>query len=302
MASPITITVARHTASEVTLDKLSQRALDIFHEVEEACTRFTPSSPLMRANETPTRWHRVPRVLFVALQEAYAAYQRTQGVFDPRVLSDLVALGYDASLRFGSSDLPLVVRDDVETSRELWQPRFRAHKKGVWLGEAVELGGIGKGLAVRWASEVLATQLGEYLVEAGGDCYLAGCAPDGDAWRVGVEDPLGGDLPLAVLSVSDRAVATSSVRIRHWRVGEQPVHHLIDPRTRRSGGDGLAAVTVVGSDPADAEVDAKTLFLAGRENIANAALAQETAALWCDVEGRVNVSPTMRPYLCWERA
>jgi thiamine biosynthesis lipoprotein len=302
MASAITIKVATSTHGEAKLETLTRRALNVFHDVEEACTRFKSSSPLMRANATPTRWHRVPPVLFRALEEAYDAYQRTYGIFDPRVLSDLESLGYDASLRFGSGDVHLGSRDEDATRRGVWKPRFRAHKNDVWLGESVELGGIGKGLAVRWASEILASQLTDYLVEAGGDCFLAGHAPDGGPWRVGVEDALGGDTPVAVLSVSDHAVATSSTRLRHWRVGEQSVHHLIDPRTRRSGGEGLAAVTVVGADPAHAEVDAKALFLAGRDNVSQVALARLTAALWCDVEGGVTFSPAMRPFVYWERA
>ncbi len=302
MASPITVKAPTRARSEADFDALAQRALDVFHHVEQVCTRFSASSPLMRANATPTRWHRVPGVLFQALQEAYGAYQRTQGVFDPRVLSDLVAMGYDPSMRFDADDVNIDARDEIAPSRDLWRPLFRAHQGDVWLGEAVELGGIGKGLAVRWAGEVVAPYLSDYLIEAGGDCYLAGRAPDGDPWRVGVEDPFGGDLPVAVLSVSDRAVATSSVRIRHWRVGEQLVHHLIDPRTRRSGGEGLVAVTVVGADPAHAEVDAKSLFLAGREGIAGAAQAQDLAALWCDVDGQVGVSAAMKPHICWERA
>lgn len=301
MASAITIKVAKPTRSEVNLDSLTQRALGVFHDVEEACTRFKSSSPLMRANATPTRWHRVPPVLFRALEEAYAAYERTRGVFDPRVLSDLVSLGYDASMRFDSDEHRLSARDEDVTRRGPWTPLFRVHKNAVWLGESVELGGIGKGLAVRWASEVLASQLTDYMVEAGGDCFLAGRAPDGGPWRVGVEDPLGGDTPVAVLSVCDRAVTTSSTRLRRWRVGEKPVHHLIDPSTRRSGGEGLVAVTVVGADPALAEVDAKALFLAGRDNIARVSLAHATAALWCDVEGRVSFSPAMRPFVYWER-
>ena len=301
MASTITIKVAPSAGDEVNLDSLTRRAFGVFHDVEEACTRFNSSSPLMRANATPTRWHRVPPVLFDALREAYAAYERTQGVFDPRVLSDLVSLGYDASMRFDTGEVLRSPCEEPATMRGPWKPLFRVHKNAVWLDESVELGGIGKGLAVRWASDVMAAELSDYLVEAGGDCFLSGRAPDGGPWLVGVEDPLSGDVPVAVLSVSDRAVATSSIRLRHWRVGDEPAHHLIDPRTRRSGGEGLAAVTVVGADPAHAEVDAKALFLAGRENIAQVALAHDTAALWCDVEGRVSVSPAMSPFLYWER-
>jgi len=302
MASAVNIRVPRAVADEVRVDALLRRALRVFDDVEVACTRFNPSSPLMRTNESPARWHRVPAVLYRALHEAYDAYERTGGVFDPRVLETLVALGYDASLKFDGPEVRVDPRPVSTPRRSPWRPRFRAHKCDVWLGDAVDLGGIGKGLAVRWASDVLAPRLRDYLVEAGGDCYLAGRAPDGEPWRVGVEDPWGAATPVAVLALSDRAVATSSTRLRHWRVGERRAHHLIDPRTGASGGDGLVAVTVVGADTAQAEVASKVLFLAGVEGIAVAAAAGGVAALWCDDEGRLLINEAMRPHVIWERA
>ncbi len=119
-------------------------------------------------------------------------------------------------------------------------------------------------------------------------------APDGGPWRIGVEDPLNPDQPIAVLAVSDRAVATSSVRIRRWTAGSSQVHHLIDPRTGLPGGAGLCAVTVVGDDVADAEVNAKTLFLEGRDAIADAVRSELTAACWVTTDGRPEFSTRLR--------
>ena len=47
--------------------------------------------------------------------------------------------------------------------------------------EPVDLGGIGKGLAVRWAARSGSPGCGDaVLVEAGGDCSLAGTGPEGE--------------------------------------------------------------------------------------------------------------------------
>jgi len=170
----------------------------------------------------------------------------------------------------------------------------------VLLGESVDLGGIGKGLAVRWSSQELAAITDNYLVEAGGDCYCAGVASDGAPWRIGIEDPTGAAEPIAVLSLKNRAATTSSIRLRQWRAGDRVVHHLIDPRTQRPGGDDLVAVTVVGKDPAAAEVDSKVLFLAGRQ-IAATARHHGIAALWVDVHGQVSTSASMERHLLWQR-
>ncbi len=139
------------------VDAAVRHALDVFRVVDETCTRFDPTSPLMRVNARPGDWHAVPPVLFEAVRAAYAAYEETGGAFDPRVLTDLVRLGYDRSLPFGDGVETPPAEGGPRRAPDAWQPRFRAGRDpALHLGGApVDLGGIGKGLAVRWASRVL---------------------------------------------------------------------------------------------------------------------------------------------------
>ena len=277
-------------------------AFAVFSDVDRTCTRFDAMSDLMQANRRGDEWTTVSRRCFDALVEAHLAYRRTLGRFDPRVLDDLVRLGYAESYRRrrpAAQDPEAALR--AREPHAEWAPGFRGRTLSVRIGQQpVDLGGIGKGLAVRWASQQLAADgVKAFVVDAGGDVYCAGIPADGPAWRVGVEDPRGGVEPVAVLEVSDAAVATSSVRVRTWQVGDQPVHHLVDPATGRPGGDGLLAVTVVDDDPATAEVWSKVLFLAGRRGIAATAELFRLAALWVTTEGAVASSDRMTPYVGW---
>jgi thiamine biosynthesis lipoprotein len=299
MATDISVTAWGAEADE--LEAAIAAALEVFHQVEAECTRFDPASPLMQANANNDRPIAVPSLCFAALTAAAHAYERTDGRFDPRVHDDLRRLGYTRSMGFETGHVEV---DDAEVDGRAdlapWRPTFDARESTVHLdGSQVDLGGIGKGLAVRWASAVLRRTTADYLVEAGGDCYAAGSAPDGGAWRVGVEDPLGAPDPLLVLEVADRAVTTSSIRIRRWTAGDRPVHHLIDPRTGLPGGIGVLAVTVVGSDPAVAEVDAKVLFLEGSDRIA--AAATDIAACWVTEDGELMTTPHLERCVMWRR-
>jgi len=92
------------------------------------------------------------------------------------------------------------------------------------------------------------------------------------------------------------------VRVRRWRAGGQEVHHLLDPRTGRPGGEGLLAVTVVDPDPAWAEVWSKSLFLAGPDGIRRCADEEGLAALWVDDLGALGTSTSMDPHLAWSAA
>lgn len=300
MASDITVHATSRDDGH-RLEAVVGEALTVFSTVAASCTRFDPTSPLMRANAAPGEWHVLPASCVAAISEAYAAYRRTDGRFDPRVLRDLVGLGYTEALSFaeGAPEAP-VGRPRRRLVPPPWEPLFRGEDEVHLGGQPVDLGGIGKGLAVRWAADALRGACDDHLVVAGGDCSCAGSAPDGGPWRVGVEDPAGGDAPLAVLGLSDIACATSSVRLRRWKAGGQEVHHLIDPRSGLPGGRGLAAVTVVAGDPADAEVWSKVLFLAGHRQVATVAERQELAALWVGADGTVACSEAMARYVVWQ--
>ena len=170
----------------------------------------------------------------------------------------------------------------------------------------VDLGGIGKGLALRWARDRALGALGPgagLLLDAGGDLVAGGEAPVG-GWQVGVEDPAAPDPagadPLVVVAVGTGAVATSSVRVRNWVASDgTAVHHLVDPRTGDPARTGLIAVTVAAPDPAWAEVWSKALFLAGRDGIADDARARGMAAWWVDDHGRLGMTPEARVRTAW---
>lgn len=309
MASPVTLLVVdpRHGA-EAGLD----RAEAVIRDVERTCTRFDPTSPLSRANAAPDAWHVVPSTLAQAVQEASRAYTLTAGVFDPRVLGILLAWGYRGG---APTDLPNDLLPDggaapaddaahAPADDGPWRPRV-VQRDGVWHlnlgGRPIDLGGIGKGLAVRWAADELAGSGSGVLVDAGGDIALAGRAPERELWHVGVEDPSGGTEPVLVLGVTDTGCATSSTRKLRWRTAGRPVHHLVDPRTGEPGGAGLAAVTVLHPDPAWAEVLTKQLFLAGASAVRRRAEAQQVAAAWVGVDGSVGTSTALDPHVIWRR-
>lgn len=305
MGTQITVRLAPggRGADETDRARAVEEALGVFRDVEASCTRFDPESPLMQANNRPDDWHKVPKVCFDALVEAWTAYNESGGRFEPRVLTDLVALGYDRSFPFDTSAVTTAVSAPRRRlSLPPWRPRFRHGRGEVCLGGLpVDLGGIGKGLAVRWASEDLRPVAPDHVVNAGGDCYCAGLAPDGEPWRVGIEDPMGGPDPVVVVALSDNASTTSSTRVRQWTAGGVPVHHLIDARSGLPGGHGLAAVTVIAPDPASAEMWSKVLFLTGQENIASETARRSLAACWVGLDGIVDMSLAMERFVVWHR-
>lgn len=306
----------RSMASDVAIDIANPRfdvsekvgeAIEIFPSVESSCTRFDPMSPLMRANSDPSRWHSLPSIAIEVVKAAYEAYQLTNGVFDPRILSDLVRNGYDNELYFDSIN---AIKNEVSgdspgssksTTRRLddWHPEFRAGE--VRLGDLpIDLGGIGKGFAVHRAMEILQDYADGVLINAGGDIAAEGFSENGERWRIGIENPW---IPerdsLLVVELMDASIATSSIRLRSWVQHGHLTHHLIDPSTGSPGGLGLVAVSAIAPSIIWAEVWSKTLFLKGLAEIEEYAKQNAITAAWIDESGNVVTNRAFQDHTIW---
>lgn len=275
-----------------------------FEAVDVALSRFRDDSELTMLNRVAGSGAvvRVSRRMRIALAAVDRAGRVTGGRFDAGVLGALERIGEHGA------DLDRVGLDAAAiAANRTAAPEPTGRTWPVHVPPApVDMGGIGKGLALRWAAAragtVLPTGAG-MLLEAGGDVVHGG-VPPADGWRVGIEDPVAGDVdqaqPLVVLEVLAGAVATTSVSVRSW-VGPdgRPVHHLVDPRTLEPARTGLVAVTVAGADPAWAEVWTKDFFLLGRERIAENARARGLAVWWVDDRGRMGMTPEARVRTAW---
>ncbi len=323
MGSPLRLAASGVTAAVAAAawDAVS----DEFERVEQACSRFRPTADLVRLNAQagdPAGLcvdHRLVR----ALAAADRAHRRTAGRFDARVLGALEALGDIAiplpptdAARWTTSSSASPGRHSPSgvSQGQGWRPsglRLDPRANQVAVEHPVDLGGIAKGLALRWARrralDVLAHTGADVeriglLLEAGGDVAVHGSSPQGGPWLIGVEHPGGDPEPVAVVAIALGAICTSSVRIRAWQDPDgRPAHHLVDPATGRPGGAGLLSVTVAADDPAWAEVRSKTLFLAGPRAIGEEARSLDLAAWWVDANGELGMTPRARQLTAWTR-
>ena len=102
-------------------------------------------------------------------------------------------------------------------------------------GMRVHLGGIGKGYAVDRAAALFRSRgLKDFMIQAGGDLYVAG-VKDGRPWRLGIRDPRGpADRSFAALDLSDGTFSTSGDYERFFMKDGRRYHHILDLRSRRT--------------------------------------------------------------------
>ena len=230
-------------------------------ELEATLSRFLPDSELNTLLSTTDRWVDISPDLFSALRWASRLYDETAGRFDPTIRTALEALGYDRTFR--EIDLELAPRPTTPA------PGFggvqldaRRPAARVPAGLAIDLGGVGKGLAadivVRDMMKAGATAV---YVSFGGDIQAAGEPPEG-GWNVPLMHPVTNE-PIAVHNLTEGALVMSTVAIRRWTIDDRQMHHIIDPHTGLPTSGEVIAVAVATRSAARAEGLAKAAIVAG---------------------------------------
>ena len=309
MGSPLRLTLVGF--EEARAGTAWARVSGAIEDLEQVLSRFRASADLvlLNARAADPTCAGVHARLYDALAAAERAWRRTGGAFDPRILGDLERLGY-AGAEAAPPDAP-TPRGGTGGPRTATFPDGRwLHRdpasRSVAIAAPVDLGGIGKGLVLRWAFAVLAAELPEIeaatagaLLEAGGDLVARGPAPQPGPWLIGIQSPLARE-EVAVVDLRAGAVCTSSIAVHSWTTADgRAVHHLLDPRTGEPGGAGLVSVTVAGPDPGWAEVWSKALFLEGERGIASRARGLGLAAWWIRDDGALEMTPAARPRTAW---
>jgi FAD:protein FMN transferase len=120
----------------------------------------------------------------------------------------------------------------------------------------IEPSGVVKGWAIQQAADML-RMAGQhnFSVNLGGDVDAAGRPDEGEngGWRIGLQHPINGQQVMAVLKISDLAVATSGAYERG--------SHIISPQGEIQ--NPLLSVTIVGPDVVLADVYATAAFAMG---------------------------------------
>jgi len=265
MGTPVTIHVVG-SGAEAGVDGAIERAFGWFHEIEERCTRFKPSSELMQLTAQAGVPVPASAILYEAVRFALMLAEETGGAFDPTVGHRMEARGFNREHRTGEIVRTAIAPDDDVGYRDV---QLDPDRRTIMLLRplTLDLGAVAKGLAVDTAARELAS-FKDFAIDAGGDLYLAGSNPEGDPWYVGIRHPRRDDELIASLRVSNQAVCTSGDYERRIPGADteqrRSGHHILDPRTGASA-QCVASATVVASGAMLADALATAAFVLGPE-------------------------------------
>lgn len=246
--------------------------------VDRACSRFRPDSDLSRLNRRSGEAVAVSPLLIEATRLALRAARLTDGDVDPTIGAALELAGYDRDWALIESQPELDAaprahaRVHVRVRPDWMAVKVDARRGTIRLprGVKLDLGATAKAWAADRAARAAAKAGGcGALVSLGGDLATAGPCPAG-GWRVHVTDDHrdGPDAPGQTIAIRTGAIATSSTRVRRWRRGGEPMHHIIDPATGAPARTPWRTASVAAADCADANIAATAAIVRGERAVA----------------------------------
>lgn len=244
-------------------------AFDLIADWEQILSDEIDSSEVSKINQMagiePVK---VSAPVFHLVEESIRYGDLSDGGFDITTgpLTNLWRIGYDDARKPSQAEidatLSIVDHEQVQLDKE---------NQTVFLpieGMEIDLGAIAKGFiadeVVKYFDEQGVTTA---IIDLGGNVYVKGNRPSGEAWTVGVQNPyLGRGQLLGRIRASDLSVVTSGIYERYLEVDGETYHHILDPDTGYPFENEIAGVTIVSETSLAGDALSTAVFSLGLED------------------------------------
>lgn len=188
-----------------------------------------------------------PLWLFLGeVDERYSPYKST---------SEVAAVNRGSLKPEGYSEQLAYILELAESTKQQTRGYFN-----VWHNDVFDPSGIIKGWAIQKAADMLSEKTHNFYIEIAGDIQVSGVTEGSEPWRIGVRNPLNRDETISVVSLGNKAIATSGTAIR----GD----HIYNPIDSTAKDNGVLSLSVIADKIIDADQFATAAFAMGKKGIA----------------------------------
>ena len=247
-------------------DDLHQQIDDLLSTVDNTMSTYKPNSELSRFNRMAVgeRMQISPDFSRV-MQISRHVWDQSDGAFEPTVgpLVNLWGFGPDPSNNSApDTDQVNAAMQKVGFQHLVYDAQSLAKVREVEL----DLSAVAKGYAVDLVADRLEMlALPDYLIEVGGEIRVSGSNPNGEPWRIAIEQPQLMPSVNRIISLHNMAVATSGDYRNYFEQQGTRYSHILDSRTGQPIKHNLASVTVLSNSCAEADAWATAFLVMGAE-------------------------------------
>ncbi|MEZ6130457.1 MAG: FAD:protein FMN transferase [Planctomycetaceae bacterium] len=266
MGTGYSIVIDTPAGNAIDPEKLKAKIEARLVQINDQMSTWDPKSEISRFNQSEsTDWFDVSPEFASVVTEARRVHELSAGAFDP-TLAPLINLW-----GFGD-DRPQTIPDDAaiaEAKQSVGMQHLSVRSEPPALKKAIpelqlNLSAIAKGYGVDAIAELLIAEgLPAFIVDIGGEDRAGKAKASGDAWKLGVESPLGG--LNRVLPLTEMSIATSGDYRNFFQVDGVTYSHAIDPNTGRPVKNPPASVSVLHESCMTADAWATTMMIVGPE-------------------------------------
>ncbi len=277
------------------------KAVECCFEKIKIFNRFDLESELSQFNRHIGEFRNASPDMIAIVLHALSFHKKSDGLFDPRILSILERIGYSSDFSNIQSRPPIL--------EKFFSPRITPlkHDLKVW-GEMVQFdtpmdfSGIAKGYILdKMAEQIQNDGWRNFLVDSGGDMMACGTNRERGLWSINVENIPEESL---LLEITEKAIATSGVTRKQWTSSQgKHYHHLIHPKHPNTFSFNLLSVTVISHSAEHADFLAKVLFLMGIKDGFSYAKQHSIPAIFVEANSKEtskiswNLTPEIKHFL-----
>lgn len=258
---------------------ISRAELDsIFKEFDYSLSTYIPNSLISQLNEVADSVTLTDTFGYfgACYQLSRHVYDVTDGAFDPSVFPLIKGYGFMDDIETPLSDsLRLALLNVVSFEKDKLHEIYFKDDKVAYAKQSPEFkldfNAIAQGLSVDVVADHLDKKgIKNYYIEVGGEIRVAGNNKDGIPWRIGIDVPREVASEVReienILSVSNKAVATSGNYRKFYEKDGKKYAHTINPKTGLPVEHSLLSATVIANSCALADAYATAFMVVGADS------------------------------------
>lgn len=243
-----------------------QQQIDsLLAEIDQSLSIYRPDSEISQFNRSMSHRFMSPH-FYTVLKKSAEVFRDTKGAFDPTVLPLVEAYGFGPAKRpkgtFVNVDSLLqyvgfqhIAFDSISVVKQKANIRL-------------DLNSIAQGYSVDVVAGFLEKQgIKNYMVEIGGEVRTKGQKNDGQAWTIGIENPLHPAKLQTTIKLHNRAMTTAGNYRNRYEANGQVFSHIINPKTGEMEQSSILSVTVLAEDAITADGYDTAFFVMGLEAV-----------------------------------